>query len=182
MKKKNSFYNNYFKNISELLTSDENNISKLILIEKKLKKKGKNSRVFVFGNGGSASIASHFANDLSNSSKFICQNFSDSTLLTCFANDFGYSNWVRQVLKKNLTKDDIVFFISSSGQSKNMILGCKYAMKKGALSITLTGFDKNNILKKNGNINIWVNSKNYNFVENIHQIYLLSIADSLKKK
>ena len=46
--------------------------------------------------------------------------------------------------------------------------------------ITLTGFIKNNPQKKLANINLWVDSNCYNYIENIHQILLLSIVDSLK--
>ena len=44
---------------------------------------------------------------------------------------------------------------------------------------TLTGMSKSNPLKKLGNINLWVNSKAYNIIENIHQIWLLSIVDKI---
>ena len=71
--------------------------------------------------------------------------------------------------------------ISSSGKSMNMINACK-ADKKKKISkiITLTGNKKNNPLSKLGNINLWVDSNVYNHVENIHQIWLLSICDLIK--
>ena len=75
-------------------------------------------------------------------------------------------------------KDDVVILISSSGQSKNLINAANEAKKKKFSNIiTITGFKKNNPLKSKGNINIWINSKSYNFVENITQIWLLSIVD-----
>ena len=46
--------------------------------------------------------------------------------------------------------------------------------------ITLTGFNSNNPLKKLGNLNIWIDSRKYNIVENIHQFFLLTIVDILK--
>ena len=66
--------------------------------------------------------------------------------------------------------------------SKNIIYGAQEAKKKKMKIITLTGFSKNNKLKKIGDINIWVNSRNYNIVENLHQIYLLSVIDKLANK
>ena len=51
--------------------------------------------------------------------------------------------------------------------------------KKKLFLITLTGFSKNNPLSKLGNINLWVNSKAYNIIETIHQIYLLSVVDDI---
>ena len=49
------------------------------------------------------------------------------------------------------------------------------AVKRG--SETFSGFNKNNFMKKSGQLSFWVNSKVYNFVENVHQIWLLSIVD-----
>ena len=75
-------------------------------------------------------------------------------------------------------KGDILIVISSSGNSKNIHNAIKMARKKRFSSvITFSGFKKNNPLKNMGNINIWVKSKAYNFVENIHQAWLLSIVD-----
>ena len=72
----------------------------------------------------------------------------------------------------------MLILISSSGKSKNMINAVKAGkLKKFDSIITLTGHKQNNPLKKLGNINLWVDSKAYNFVENIHQIWLLSIVD-----
>ena len=63
-----------------------------------------------------------------------------------------------------------------------MINAIKKAKSRGIKNIiTFTGFDKNNPLRKAGKLNLWVNSKKYNFVENIHQIYLLLLVDILKK-
>ena len=48
--------------------------------------------------------------------------------------------------------------------------------------VTLTGFNKKNNLKKLGDCNLWVNSKDYNVVENIHQVWLLMLVDMIKAK
>ena len=62
-----------------------------------------------------------------------------------------------------------------------MINSVKEAKKKKFKSIiTLTGFNKNNSLRKKGDINLWVNSDVYNIVENIHQFYLLLLVDMIK--
>ena len=65
--------------------------------------------------------------------------------------------------------------------SKNIINGAKTAKQKKMKIITFTGFKKKNDLMKIGHINIHVNSNNYNFVENIHQLYFLSIIDKIAK-
>ena len=53
--------------------------------------------------------------------------------------------------------------------------------KKFHKIITFTGFDKKNSLKQKGDLNIWVNSKSYNMIENTHQFLLLLLVDMIKK-
>ena len=66
--------------------------------------------------------------------------------------------------------------------SKNMINGVKASRKKRFKKIiTLTGFNKNNNLKKIGDFNLWINSKNYNVIESTHHLWLLMIVDLMKK-
>ena len=79
-----------------------------------------------------------------------------------------------------INKEDLVILISSSGQSKNVINAAKFCKRNKIKLVTFTGFNKNNKLKKLGVLNFWVNSKKYNFVENIHQTWLLSIVDKIK--
>ena len=78
-------------------------------------------------------------------------------------------------------KGDLLVCISSSGKSMYIINGAKFAKKMGCKVITLTGFDKKNQLKQAGNINLWLNSKNYNLIEMTHHIWLLSIVDFIAK-
>ena len=107
-------------------------------------------------------------------------NFNESSLLTCFSNDYGYENWVKRTIEFYGDKGDLIILISSSGESKNMINACKYSLKKKIHPlITFTGFKKDNTVSKLGNINFWVNSKKYNHIENTHQFLLLSLVDSL---
>ena len=63
------------------------------------------------------------------------------------------------------------------GESLNMIKAANFAVKKKLDLITLSGFSKNNSLKKKGKVNFWVDSKKYNIIENTHQIILLSLVD-----
>ena len=75
-----------------------------------------------------------------------------------------------------------MILISSSGMSKNMINAVKKNNIKFSSIVTFTGFNKNNHLKKLGNLSFYVSSNIYNVIENIHQIWLLSIVDSLPRK
>lgn len=164
------------------LFDDKSYFEKLVIIKDKiLEVKKKKKKVVIFGNGGSAAIASHFSVDLTKIAKVRCVNFNEYDLITCFANDYGYENWMKMAIDFYLDKGDILILVSSSGSSKNVLKAANFAKKKGIYLITFTGFKKNNPLTKKGKINIWVNSKVYNHVENIHQIQLLSIADLIAK-
>ena len=177
-----SYLNNYLDELKNLISNNLNLklVQKVILILKKLKKKNK---IIVFGNGGSAAIANHFMTDVLKNTKIRCISLSDISLITCLANDYGYENLNQKFIEYYGNAGDVLIAISSSGESKNMINACKKAKKlKFKSIITLTGFKKNNNLSKMGNINFWVNSKNYNLIENTHQIYLLSAIDFLTKK
>ncbi len=177
------FFNQYFKKQSELLNFDEKTIDELKKTSDILNKvRKKKKKVMIFGNGGSAAIANHFSVDLTKNSKIRCVNYNESSLLTCFSNDYGYENWVKKTIEFHGEKGDLIILISSSGESKNMINACRFALKKKYFPIiTLTGFKKNNSLSKIGHINFWVNSKIYNHVENTHQFLLLSLADVTNK-
>jgi D-sedoheptulose 7-phosphate isomerase len=98
-------------------------------------------------------------------------------MITCLANDYGYEKWMQKCLEYYASPNDLVFLISSSGQSQNVLNACNYANDNNITSITFTGFKTDNPLRKAGKINFWVDSKSYNIVENIHQIWILSIVD-----
>ena len=180
IKKDTKFLDKYFDDFKELININSNeikkkliNLKKIFIVTKKNKKK-----ILIFGNGGSAAIASHFSIDLTKNAKIRCTNYNESDLITCFSNDFGYERWVEMAIKYYGNKGDVLIVISSSGKSKNMINACIAARKKKfSKIITLTGHLVNNPVKKLGDINLWVNSKAYNYIENIHQFWLLSVVD-----
>ncbi len=170
---------NYFKDFNNLLKFETNrNLNKIIDIKKELiKTKQRRKKILIFGNGGSSSIASHFSVDLTKNAKIRCINFNDHNLITCFSNDYGFEKWIEKTINFYGDKGDIIILVSSSGKSKNMLRASKAAKRKSIKIITLTGMSKNNPLKKSGKINLWVDSNAYNFIENIHQVWLLSIVD-----
>ena len=158
---------------SERIGEDIETTAKLCIDS--LKKGGK---ILIFGNGGSAAIASHVSVDLTKNANIRTVNFNEADLITCFSNDYGYDKWVEKAVEFYGDEGDILILISSSGRSPNMINACKSAKnKKISKIITFTGHDKNNPLSKLGDINFWIDSKAYNFVENIHQVWLLTIID-----
>ncbi len=148
------------------------------LIKKTIKKKGK---VYLVGNGGSSSIASHISVDLAKVAKVSSSTFNNSNLITCFANDYGYENWVVESIKSYMNKNDMIILISSSGTSKNIVNAAKYCKKNKLELITLSGFKKNNPLSKLGKVNFYISSNQYNFIEMSHHIILVYIVDILAK-
>ncbi len=175
--KKNNFFGKYLDEISKVLSQNKKSLEFNKALKMLLKIKKSKKKVMIFGNGGSASIASHFSSDLTNISKIKCINFNEANLITCFANDFGFENWIKRTLEHFYEKGDLLILISSSGESLNMIKAANFAVKNKLDLITLTGFSKQNSLRKKGKVNFWVDSKKYNIIENTHQIILLSLVD-----
>ena len=173
---KKNYFKDYLYEFSKILTNyNYKDLLEISQIIKEVKKK--NKKIILVGNGGSAAMASHVSVDLTKLCKIRAINFNEADLLTCLSNDYGYENWVKKALSFYADKDDLLICISSSGESKNIINGAKFAKKIGCKVITLTGFNNNNRVKKIGNINLWTNSKNYNFIEMTHHVWLLSIVD-----
>ena len=173
------FLTSYLKDFSELVKPDEkiiNQLEKIADLIKAINSKG--NKVLIFGNGGSAAISSHFSVDLTKNAGLRCVNFNEADLITCFANDYGFEHWVEKAIDFYGDEGDLLIVISSSGSSKNMLNGVRAARNgKFKAVVTLSGFDNNNPLCQLGDINLWVNSRAYNFVENIHQVWLLAIVD-----
>lgn len=171
----------YFANFQRISTPSQQVINDLIRLHDILiRTKAHSVKVFIIGNGGSAAIASHLSVDFTKTAGLTCWNFSDPSLLTCFANDYGYENWVKEAIDAYGNSGDVLIAISSSGESKNIINGCQAARDKEFSSVvTFTGFKSNNSVRKQGDLNFWVDSTAYNMVENTHQLWLLSIVDSI---
>jgi len=179
MKKILDFYFDVYKDQYSKLTYIDRQTKKKFLKTLKLflSLKKKKKKILIFGNGGSAAIASHFSVDMTKIGKIRTVNFNERDIITCFANDYGYENWVLKAIEFYSDKGDIVILISSSGESQNMINAAKLLKRKKIKLITFTGFKSSNRLKKYGDLNFWVNSKIYNHVENIHQFWLLMLSD-----
>ena len=175
-----NFYVKIFNEINSLLDKTDfialEKISKSLISANK-----KNKKVIIFGNGGSAAISSHVSIDLTKNAKIRAINFNEADLLTCFSNDYGYENWVQKALSFHADKGDLLICISSSGKSKNIINGAKFAKRIGCKVVTLTGFDKKNKVRTIGHVNLWLESQNYNHIEMVHHTWLLSIVDYVAK-
>ena len=176
-----SFFSHYTDSISELLKNVDTNLINASVNLIANTKKNKN-KIYIVGNGGSSSIASHVSVDFTKVAKINCSTFNNANLITCFANDYKYENWVVEAIKAYSIEQDLFILISSSGTSKNIVNAAEYCKQKRINLITLSGFKKNNPLSQSGNINFHVESEEYNFIEMTHHIILLSIVDIFAKK
>ena len=171
------FIKDYLERYKQSLFETDVSILMIQMKEMLLGVKKDDQKVIVAGNGGSAAMASHVSVDFTKQGGIRTVNFNESDLITCFANDYGYENWLAKSIEFYIDPGDVVVLISSSGSSKNMVNAAKYAKTHGYKVITFTGFNNNNQLKKEGYLNFWVDSRAYNIVENTHQIWLLTACD-----
>lgn len=139
-----------------------------------------NQKIFVAGNGGSATLALHYVCDLSkNANPNWEQNFdryraiclsNNIGYMTAIANDRSYDEVFRQQLINLASENDILILISSSGNSANIIKAAEYAKKAGLIVIGITGF-KGGRLKEICDYSAHLNFDSYEVSEDIHQIF-----------
>lgn len=173
-----SFYGEYFQRISDKLCSvDSASLDGMAVIFEEAR--GRGGKIVLVGNGGSASIASHVAVDLTKVAGIRAVTFGDNSLLTCLANDYGYEHWVAKAFEFYTEPGDVAVLISSSGKSPNIVNGAVAAKSRGLRVVTLTGFDADNPLRHLGDLNLWVDSRSYNIVEMTHHIWLVAVVDKI---
>ena len=169
------------------LTMDQlprQSIADVISVLQQARKRG--SQVFILGNGGSASTASHFACDLAKNTRqeglphFRVIGLTDNmAMFSALANDEGYENVFSAQLASLVRPEDIVIAISASGNSKNVISAAEVAHRNGATVVGFTGFDGGR-LRQLANINIHVSSNIIEHVEDIHLMLEHLIVKSIK--
>ncbi len=135
-----------------------------------------NRNIFI-GNGGSAAIASHMAIDYSKNGRLPSLAFNDGPALTCLGNDLGFENVFAEQIKLHARQGDLLFAISSSGASANILAAVKQAKESGCQVITLSGFSADNPLREQGALNWYVESSEYGFVEISHLVICHAILD-----
>ena len=139
-------------------------------------------RVFILGNGGSASTASHMASDLSKGT--LARVYDDKekrlqvisltdnvSLLTAFANDLSYDDIFVQQLRNLIEKGDLLIVLSGSGDSENVIRAVKYSRSRSAKTIGLLGFETGGKLAKLVDCAIIAQSNHYGPIEDTHLIF-----------
>jgi len=133
-------------------------------------------QIFIMGNGGSASTASHFVCDLGKNTRhpgwpnFKVIGLADNmAIFSAYANDEGYENVFRNQLDSLLMSGDVVIGISASGNSPNVIRAVELARSRGVITIGFTGFDGGR-LGELVDVNLHVASDSIEQVEDIHLI------------
>ena len=134
-------------------------------------------KVMIVGNGGSATIASHIHTDLSHSIGMRSLVYYDAGLLTARANDFGYESAFEWSSSIWADPGDLLLAISSSGQSKNILRTVQSCASRGCNVITFSGFNEDNPLRQMGQLNFYIPSQSYGYVEMAHAILAHCIAD-----
>jgi len=134
-------------------------------------------KVLFIGNGGSAAISSHMAIDFWKNGGIRAMAFNDASLLTCIGNDFGYAHVFEKPIEMFADKGDVLFAISSSGRSENILNGVRAAVSRGVRVITLSGFQSDNPLRAMGEVNFYVPALHYGHVEVIHQYICHCVLD-----
>lgn len=174
------FINDYIQEVTRcLMLLDKERISDAIDLLTQAYKD--NRRIYILGNGGSASTASHMACDLGkgtlqrvydNSEKRIrVVSLSDNVaLITAFANDLSFDDIFVQQLRNLVEPGDVVIVLSGSGNSKNIVNTVKYAKSRKAKTIGLLGFKTGGKLKTIVDCAIIVDSNHYGPIEDIHLI------------
>ena len=136
-----------------------------------------NKKIYVFGNGGSGSTASHITSDFNKAIfkkidkrfNFICLN-DNIPLMLAISNDVSYEDIFVYQLKGHLNKDDIIIGISGSGNSKNIIKACMYAKEIGSTIIGFTGYNGGK-LKEIANYSLDSNINDMQISEDIHLMF-----------
>ena len=184
------FFINYISKLTNVLKNEHfielEQITKFLEKNIKLKKK-----IFVCGNGGSASISNHFLCDFnkgiknSSNKRLIPRVISLANsidLITAIANDMDYSQIFSYQLENYSEKGDILIVISCSGNSKNIINATKYAIKNGLNIISFIGFGNNKFMKNSSNYYINLKTKNYGITEDVFQAMMHMTSQYLRQK
>lgn len=171
-----AFASTYLKYISDLILQlNTQPIAEFLKILEKAR--AEKRHIFFIGNGGSASTATHFANDIGAGTRSWDNPFrtialtDNIALLTAIANDHGYDKIFSYQLRMLMQPGDVVVGISASGNSPNVVQAFEYAVENSATTVGLTGFDGGELAKLS-KVHIHVPTKKgeYGPVEDVHMV------------
>ena len=172
---------------AQLISNSDSLIPEIIEcvnITTKSLKKGK--KIILFGNGGSAADAQHIAAEfigrfnLERKSLPAIALTTDSSILTSLSNDYSFETVFERQCESLVSKGDIIFGISTSGNSKNVLNGLKISKKLGGITIGLIGNEGGKI-KKIVDYPLIVNSKSTPRIQEVHRVVSHLICDLVEK-
>jgi D-sedoheptulose 7-phosphate isomerase len=166
-------YLDYLKTVLSRINHDEVGCFVATILEAR----SRGATVFFIGNGGSASTASHFANDISIGTNDYDRPFrvislvDNVSIITAISNDFGYDEIFSRQLQVLGKKGDVLVGISASGNSANLIKAFDYASSAGIKTVAITAFDggKMKPLADEG-IHVPTEPKEYGPAEDAHMV------------
>lgn len=145
-------------------------------------------KIYLFGNGGSAALASHFACDLGKGAangsgkRFQVLAFTDNVpLMTAWANDARYEDIFAEQLINFVCPEDIAFAISGSGKSPNVLKALKVAREAGAYTVGLTGFQGGD-MKDLCDLCLIIPSDNMQIIEDLHLSVTHAVFTALRAR
>ena len=182
------FSNSYLEYLTELISQlDRQAIGDFA--DLLLQSRDSGATTFFLGNGGSASTATHFVNDVSLGSRQFKKPFraislcDNQAVITAIANDDGYENIFLQQLQTLSRPGDTIVCISASGNSKNLIKAIEFAKENNLYVVGLTAFD-GGYLKENCDLNIHVPTKigEYGPAEDLHMVICGLVGSYFREK
>jgi D-sedoheptulose 7-phosphate isomerase len=174
-------YLEQLKGCIDSLASSSEQVERVVAVLQRAKRDDR--CIFVIGNGGSASTASHLAGDLSRSDagtggpglRAVCLT-DNVAALTAMANDHGYESALAELLALQVRAGDVLIAISGSGRSPNILRAVEVARARGAVPVGLIGFGGGELLELVDHA-IYVEARHYGVVEDVHLLvsHLLSL-------
>lgn len=134
-------------------------------------------RVYFVGNGASASMASHFATDLAKMAGVPTEVFTDVSLITATANDYGYEKSFSEPLSLRMVEGEALVAISSSGDSPNVVSAVKVARSLGGRVLSISAMKPDNALRSLGDVNLYIDAQTYGLAESGHAAILHHLID-----
>ncbi len=132
--------------------------------------------IYIIGNGGSASTASHMSADLSKGTSCppyrrlrVVSLTDNMAWFSAIANDIGYQEVFTEQLRHILRPEDLLVAISASGNSPNVVSAVEFAKRIGTTTISLLGF-QGGTLKETSDIALHLPSNDYGTIEDTHLI------------
>ena len=135
------------------------------------------ANIFFIGNGGSASTASHFANDISIGTNSYEKPFKaislteNQAIITAISNDFGYDEVFARQIRVLGKKEDLLIGISASGNSPSLIKAFEYAKLSEIRTVAITAFDGGKMKKiADLSVHVCTDKKEYGPAEDAHMV------------